>query len=204
MRRTAPIIITALALLCCAISTALAVECVSYYDLRDMKGPATVHVIAKSDVPSRTDRGAWTDSTRWEWLIQEEEDQYFGIYVYTDMNQYRALPPDKQVLIRNHIECDLTITIDGEGHKTIGDFKEYHAPIWTIEVVGVVVDIILMFLVMVLFAVIIYTIISKADVSGKSRTPARRTGIPLWMALLGTWEEVSRKRKRRDRERRDR
>lgn len=86
MRRTILIILTALALLCCAISTALAVEYVSYYDLRDMKGPATVHVIAKSDVPSRTDRGAWTESTRWEWLVQEEEDQYFGIYVYTDMN----------------------------------------------------------------------------------------------------------------------
>ena len=200
MRRTVIIMATTLMLLFCAFHTTLAVEYVSYYDLRDMKEPATVHVIAKTDIPSHTDRGAWTDSTRWEWLVQEKEDQYFGIYVYTDMNQYRALPPDKQVLIRNHIECDLTITIDGEGHKTIGDFKEYHAPIWS---VGLVVDIILMFLVMMLGAAIIYIIISKADVSGKSQTSARRTGIPLWMALLGTWEEVSQKRKRRDRERRD-
>ena len=200
MRRTVIIIATTLMLLFCAFHTALAVEYVSYYDLRDMKGPATVHVIAKSDISKGTDRGNWTDSTRWEWLVQEEDDQYFGIYVYTDMNQYRALPSDKQVLIRNHIKCDLTITIDEQGHMTVDDFKEYHAPIWS---VGLVVDIILMFLVMMLGAAIIYIIISKADVSGKSQTSARRTGIPLWMALLGTWEEVSQKRKRRDRERRD-
>jgi len=203
MRRITLIIITALSLLCYVLPTAFAVEYVTYYDLRDMKGPATVHVIAKTDVPSRTDRGAWTDSTRWGWLVQEEKDQYFGIYVYTDMDQYRALPPDKQVLIRNHIECDLTITIDGEGHKTIDDFKEYHAPIWTVEVIGVVVDCILLFLVMALFGVIIYIVINKADVRGKSQTSARQTRIPLWMAFLGTWEEVSRKRKRRDHDRRD-
>ena len=106
-----------------------AVKYLTLEELRQVQGPATVHVIAKTAEPTGMSGTYMTSKTKWDWLVKNEAGNFVPVYgLYVDMDQYQNLSSGRSFIL-NHKECALTIEISNNGKWTVTAVKAVSKPL---------------------------------------------------------------------------
>ena len=97
------------------LSASAAIEYLTLEELWQIKGPATVHVVARTKEPTGLSGGYHTSKTRWQWEIKTEAGSFLPVVLYVDHAQYEAMSLSERSFVLNHNECDLTIEVSTNG-----------------------------------------------------------------------------------------
>ena len=92
-----------------------AIEYLTLEELRQVKGPATVHVVARTKEPTGLSGGYHTSKTKWQWEIKTEAGSFLPVSLYVDHDQYGDMSLHERSFVLNHKECDLTIEVSANG-----------------------------------------------------------------------------------------
>ena len=192
--------VLALILVCFLFSTAQATTYITFSELLETVGPATVHVIARTDEPNGMLRGDLTARTTWRWLIQDEDGEFKPSRLFVDMDKYEAMSLGSRSFVLNHKECDLTLSVSKDsGYRWINDISAVSRPLQWSDA-GYIIS---LFAGGLLFAVLVYAFFKwklptseEIEEAGgeRNRGPGKLT------IALGTWAIISEHEKNNRRE----
>lgn len=117
-----------------SITASAAIEYLSLEELRQVKGPATVHVVAMTDEPKGKSGEYLTSKTTWRWRIKNQNGTFLPVDLYVDMTQYKEMSLGERSFVLNHKECDLTIEVSATGGWKDGKIEAVHVPLTSADI----------------------------------------------------------------------
>ena len=128
MKRVLGAVLIALLMLCG--HAGAAIEYLPFEKLRDVQGPAVVHVVARTGEPTELRlQSVLTDKTTWRWLIRDSSGTFALSSLFVDMDQYQAMSLSERDFVLNHKECALTIDVSSNGAWKVTAIKGVPEPI---------------------------------------------------------------------------
>ena len=133
MKRIFLILICSVILLT-ALSASAAIEYLTLEELNKVEGPATVHVVAKTDEPQGMSGNYLTSKTTWRWKVKSESGSFLYSGLSVNMTQYQEMSTGERSFVLNHKECDLEIAISASGSRKVTKVSAVSVPLTSADI----------------------------------------------------------------------